>query len=188
MAAMVIPMLFIGVGMVASLADYHVLVSIHRPLGIAILILVVIRFVNRQLTTLPPFPPTMSPAERVAASWSERLLYALMFAQPLVGWAMLSAARYPVVLYGPIHLPPILPVAPALYSVLRETHTALAYLLFFTFMAHLSAVLFHTLVMRDGLLNRMVPWNVRPAARPAPPPAPFGPRPAPSVEQRPGAA
>jgi len=188
MAALVIPMLFIGVGMVASLADYHVLVSIHRPLGIAILVLVVIRFVNRQLTTLPPFPPTMSPPERVAASWSERLLYALMFAQPLVGWAMLSAARYPVVLYGPIHLPPILPVDPALYSVLRETHTVLAYLLFFTFMAHFSAVLFHTLVMRDGLLNRMVPWNVRPAAKPAPPPRPLAPDPVRSREQRPGAA
>ena len=47
---------------------------------------------------------------------------------------MLSAARYPVVLYGPIHLPPILPVDAALYSVLRRAHTALAYLLFFTVM------------------------------------------------------
>jgi len=188
MAAMVIPMLFIGVGMVASLADYHVLVSIHRPLGIAILVLVVIRFVNRQLTTLPPFPPTMSPVERVVASWSERLLYALMFAQPLVGWAMLSAAPYPVVLHGPIHLTPILPVDPALYSVLRETHTVLAYLLFFTFMAHLSAVLFHTLVMRDGLLNRMVPWNVRPAGPQTPPPRPLAPDPIRSGEQRSEAA
>jgi cytochrome b561 len=168
MAAMVIPMLFIGVGMVASLADYHALVAIHRPLGIAILILVVIRFVNRQLTPPPPFPPTLSSAERVVASWSERLLYALMFALPLVGWAMLSAARYPVVLYGPIHLPPILPVDPALYSVLRTTHTVLAYVLFFTFMAHLSAVLVHSLVMRDGLLNRMVPWTVRSADPPPP--------------------
>ncbi len=56
MAAMVLTMLCIGVAMVASLANYHVLVSIHRPLGIAILILVVVRFVNRQLTSLPPFP------------------------------------------------------------------------------------------------------------------------------------
>jgi len=43
---MVLTMLCIGVAMVASLANYHVLVSIHRPLGIAILILVVVRFVN----------------------------------------------------------------------------------------------------------------------------------------------
>ena len=30
MAAMILTMLFIGVAMVASLADYHALVSIHR--------------------------------------------------------------------------------------------------------------------------------------------------------------
>ena len=67
MAAMVLTMLGIGVAMVASLGDYHRLVSIHRPLGIAILILVVIRFVNRQFSTLPPFPATMSSRERLAA-------------------------------------------------------------------------------------------------------------------------
>ena len=33
MAAMVLTMLGIGVAMVASLANYHVLVSIHRPLA-----------------------------------------------------------------------------------------------------------------------------------------------------------
>jgi cytochrome b561 len=47
MAAMVLTMLGIGVAMVVSLGDYHLLVSIHRPLGIAILALVVVRFVNR---------------------------------------------------------------------------------------------------------------------------------------------
>jgi cytochrome b561 len=34
MAAMVLTMLCIGVAMVASLGDYHWLVSLHRPLGI----------------------------------------------------------------------------------------------------------------------------------------------------------
>src|ERR1700751_4207720 len=109
MAAMVLTMLGVGVTMVASLADYHVLVSIHRPLGIAILILVVVRFVNRQLTSLPPFPATMSRAERLAATASELTMYGLMCVLPLVGWGMLSAARYPIVLYGPVHLPFILP-------------------------------------------------------------------------------
>ena len=49
MAAMLLAMLFIGVSMVASLGDYHALVAIHRPLGIVILILAAIRFVNRLL-------------------------------------------------------------------------------------------------------------------------------------------
>ena len=58
-------------------------------------------------------------------------------------------------------MPPILPVNPALYAFLRKTHTILAYLLFLTFLAHLGAVLFHTLIIRDGLLNRMALWPIR---------------------------
>jgi cytochrome b561 len=152
-------MLFIGVGMVASLGDYHRLVAIHRPLGIMILILAVVRLVNRlYFTTLPPFPPTMSPLERRIATASERLLYTLMLALPLVGWGMLSAGHYPIVMFGPVHLPPILPASPALYAALRATHTVLAYLLFATFFAHLSGVLFHTLIIRDRFLDRMALW------------------------------
>src|SRR5580658_7801590 len=161
MAAMLLAMLFIGVSMVASLGNYHRLVAIHRPLGIVILVLAAVRLANRMLTTLPPFPPTMSRQERFAASASERLLYTLMFALPLVGWGMLSAGHYPIVMFGPVHLPAILPANPALYAVLRKTHTILAYLLFLTFLGHLSAVLFHTLVIRDRLLNRMAVWPVR---------------------------
>ena len=165
MAAMVLTTLCIGVAMIASLADYHTLVSIHRPLGIAILILVVVRFVNRLVSRVPPFPATMSLAERLAATASEYTMYGLMFILPLVGWGMLSAARYPIVLYGPLHLPPILPHDIDLYSVLRKAHTILAYLFFLTFLAHFGAILFHTLVVRDGILRRMAPWNIRGTAQ-----------------------
>src|ERR1700726_826167 len=161
MAAMLLAMLFIGVTMVASLGDYHVLVAIHRPLGIMILILPAIRFVNRICTKLPPFPPPMSRQERFLASSSEKVLYALMFALPLVGWGMLSAGHYPIVMFGPVHLPSILPANPTLYAVLRKTHTVLAYQLFLPFLFHLSTVLFHTLIVRDRLLDRMALWPVR---------------------------
>src|ERR1700757_4327809 len=158
-AALVLTMLGIGLAMVASLADYHRLVSIHRPLGILILIVVVIRYVNRRFPPLPPFPATMSSRERFVASASELLMYTLLFVQPLVGWGMLSAARYPIVLYGSLHLFPILPHSVMLYAVLRKMHTVLAYLLFLTFVAHFGAVLFHTLIVRDGMLDRMAPWR-----------------------------
>ena len=166
MAAMVLTMLCIGVAMVASLADYHLLVSIHRPLGIAILVLVVVRFVNRLLNPPPPFPPTMSRAERLAATASEYTMYGLMFVQPLVGWGMLSAARYPLILYGSVHLPFILPHDAMLYAVLRKAHTILAYLFFLTFLAHFGAILFHALIVRDGILKRMAPWTIRPQGAP----------------------
>ena len=168
MAAMVLTMLGIGVAMVASLANYHVLVAIHRPLGIAILILVVIRLVNRLINRPPPFPATMSRAERLAARGSELMMYALMFVLPLVVWGMLSAARYPIVLFGSLHLPFILPHDAMLYAVLRRAHTILAYLFFFTFIGHFGAILFHTLVVRDGILQRMLPWNICPQRPPSP--------------------
>jgi cytochrome b561 len=174
MAAMVWTMLGIGVAMVASLADYHVLVSIHRPLGIAIFVLVVIRFVNRQWTAIPPLPSTMSRAERLAASAGEMAMYGLMFVLPLVGWGMLSAARYPIVLFGSVHLPFILPQNAMLYTVLRKAHTVLAYVFFLSILGHIGAVLFHTLIVRDGMFQRMAPWNIGPpkddtrASTPAP--------------------
>ena len=159
MAAMVLTMLCIGVAMVVSLADYHVLVSIHRPLGIAILILVVVRFVNRLLNSPPPLPATMPRMERLAATGGEFLMYALMFALPLVGWGMLSAAGYPIVLVGSWHLPPILPHSDDLYAVLRPLHSVLAYLLFTTFLAHLGAALVHALIFRDGVFQSMASWR-----------------------------
>jgi cytochrome b561 len=155
MAVLVLAMLFVGVAMVVSPERYHVLVTIHRPLGIAILVVVVIRYVNRLITRPPPLPATLPPLQRLAAHASHVALYALMLVLPLVGWGMLSAGGYPIVLFGAWELPPILPPAAGLYAVLRQAHTVLAYLLFATFLAHLAAALFHGLIRRDGVLESM---------------------------------
>jgi cytochrome b561 len=166
MAPMVIAQLLIGVTMIASLSYYPLLLAIHRPLGVLILIFAVVRLANRLTHRLPPFLATMGPAERRIASWSEYLLYALLLIQPLVGWAMLSAARFPVGMVGPFRLPGIAPHDLDVYAVLRQAHNFLAFLLFLTFTAHVCAVLFHTLVLRDGLLDRMALWPTKRAADP----------------------
>jgi cytochrome b561 len=166
MAAMVIAQLLIGVTMVASLSYYPLLLAVHRPLGIAILVFAVVRLANRLTHRPPPFLATMSRLERRIATWSEYLLYALLLVQPLVGWAMLSAARYPIILYGPLQLPGIAPHNITLYAVLRISHSVLAFLLFLTFTAHMSAVLFHTLALRDRLIDRMALWPTKTAAAP----------------------
>jgi cytochrome b561 len=155
MAAAILAMLFIGIGMVSSVLVYHTLLSIHRPLGILILVLAAIRLVNRLFNPPPPLPDGMPGWQRTAAEGSHVLLYVLMFAVPLVGWAMLSAASYPIVLYGSLQLPTIAPHNATLYAVLRETHTVLALLLFATFLAHLAAALTHALIFRDDVFPSM---------------------------------
>jgi cytochrome b561 len=159
MAVLILALLFIGIAMVSSLSDYHRLVAIHKPLGILILMLVAIRLVNRLLHPPPPLPDGMPGPLRFAAHASHWLLYALMFALPLVGWGMLSAAAYPIVLAGSRHLPPILPHGDALYALLRPLHMALAFLLFATFLVHLSAALMHALIFRDGVFQSMTSWR-----------------------------
>ena len=160
MAPMIVAMLFIGVGMAASVsARYELLVSIHRPLGIAILALCIIRIVNRLINPPPELPDTLPSMQRFAAKASHIVLYALMLIMPLVGWGVLSAAHYPIVLYGPLQLPPILPHDLTLYAWLRDLHTVLAYLFFATFLAHFAAALYHGLIRRDGVFGAMASWG-----------------------------
>lgn len=163
MAILILAMLFIGIGMIASFGDYHWLVSLHKPLGIAILVLAAIRLINRLRHPAPPLPAAMPGWQRWAAHASHVLLYVLMFALPLVGWGMLSAARDPIILYGALHLPPILPHDVALYAVLRTTHTVLALLLFLVFLAHLGAALMHAMIFRDGVFQSMASLRARDA-------------------------
>ena len=56
MAILILAMLFVGVGMVASLSLRPVLIDLHRPLGIALLLLAVIRLLYRWRHPPPPLP------------------------------------------------------------------------------------------------------------------------------------
>ncbi|KWH45611.1 cytochrome b [Burkholderia stagnalis] len=156
MAVMVVAMLFIGVGMVSSVSERHaVLVAIHKPLGIAVLVLVCVRIVVRFLSKPPALPEDLPGWQKVAAHGSHLVLYALMVAMPLIGWAMLSAGGYPVTLGGGVQLPAILAADPVAFAWLRVAHRVLAYLFFATFLAHFAAALYHGLIRRDGVVRAM---------------------------------
>src|SRR5260370_7115146 len=148
MAPMIVAMLSIGVGMAAPLSPgYALLLSIHRPLGIAIFVLCLARIATRFINPPPELPDTVPSLQRFAAKASHIVLYALMLIMPLVGWGMLSAARYPIVLYGPLRLPPILPHDLTLYAWLRDLHTVLPYLFFAPFLPPFGPPLFHRLIL-----------------------------------------
>jgi len=84
-----------------------------------------------------------------------------MLALPVVGWAMLAAAGYPVVLYSSWHLPPILPQQESFFVALRQLHTVLAYLLFFSVMIQFAAAMVYGFIRRDGVLESMTAWRQR---------------------------
>jgi cytochrome b561 len=156
MAICILSMLFIGVGMVSTITPrYLTLVQIHKPLGIAILILALIRLTLRIVYGAPALPADLPEPMKLAAELSQYIFYALMIAMPLIGWAMLSAASYPVVLFGSVHLPSILPVSPGLHTLLWNAHYYLAFAFFGLILMHVSAILFHKLIRNDGVFETM---------------------------------
>lgn len=155
MALLILTMLFVGVTMVASLTLRPMLIDLHRPIGIAILLLALVRLGNRLTHRPPPLPADLPAIQKTAAVASHWVLYALMLSMPLIGWAMVSAGGYPVVMFGGVTLPAIAPHSPGLYAVLRCAHGLLAYLLFATVLVHLSAALYHAWVRRDGVFASM---------------------------------
>ena len=158
MAACVLAMLFIGVGMVSTvMPKYLTLVSIHRPLGIAILLLALSRLALRLRYGAPPLPPDLPEPMKLAAQSSHYFLYALMIGMPLIGLGMISAAAYPVALFGGWHLPAILPQSDNLHTLLWDAHFYLAFAFFALILLHVAAALFHALVRRDGVFETMAP-------------------------------
>lgn len=155
MAVLIVAMLFIGVGMVASVSQRPWLIDLHRPLGIAVLLLALVRLANRLRHAPPPLPADLPRWQVLAAHASHGVLYALMLAMPLIGWAMVSAGGYPVEMFGTLRLPAIVSPDATVYAWLRDAHGALARMLFLTVLAHLAAALFHAWVRRDGVFSRM---------------------------------
>jgi cytochrome b561 len=156
MAACILAMLFIGVGMVATVAPkYLPLLAIHKSLGIAILALALIRLAIRLRHPAPPLPPDLPEPMRLAAQLSHYALYALMIGMPLLGWGMLSAGGYPIVVFGGWYLPAILPQSDWLHSRLWDAHFYLAFAFFALVLMHVAAALFHALVRRDGVFETM---------------------------------
>ena len=70
---------------------------------------------------------------------------------------MLSSASYPIVLWGGVRLPAILPPSDSLHALLWNAHFYLAFAFFALILMHLAAALFHALVRRDGVFQTMAP-------------------------------
>jgi cytochrome b561 len=154
-AVLVFSTLFIGFVMVNSIGSYASLRAVHMTLGVVILAIVILRAANRFTHRAPKLPDTVNWIEHKLVVVSELTLYALMLAQPLVGWAMVSATGKPVVIFGSVRMPRIAPFNADVFFILRQAHSVLAYALVVVIAAHVSAVLLHTLTLRDGMLSRM---------------------------------
>jgi cytochrome b561 len=133
-------------------------ISNHKSLGMLVFLLALARIGWRIVNRGKPVPVPMPNWQRIAAAAGHGVLYLLILAMPLTGWAMSSSANYPVTLFGWFQFPAIVSPNHDLHEALEEVHEVLFNVLVVLALAHAAAALFHHFVLKDDSLRRMLPF------------------------------
>jgi cytochrome b561 len=107
---------------------------------------------------LPPFPESMPKLQQWVAKANEYGLYALLLVQPLsgLGNVLFRGRSFSLFIW---EMPALFAANPIIRSVFVEAHELGGMALLTLIGLHTGAALFHRLVLRDGVLQRMVPWT-----------------------------
>lgn len=129
----------------------------HKSLGLAALALAIARLLNRRAGELPPWAPTLSLLEQKLIHRTETLLYAAMLVMPMSGFVFCMAGGYGVTLFGVVELPNPIGPWPMLASTAHGIHITAAFALLLPLGLHLGLVFGHHVLIKDGLIRRMLP-------------------------------
>jgi cytochrome b561 len=133
------------------------LVSLHVSIGLLILAIVVVRLIWRLRHPVVLIADKTPGWQRAAAQIVHGLLYVLLIALPLMGWANVSARGWRISFFDFFALPPIVPAGSALGHELGDIHILAAYALLAVVGLHVAAALYHHFWQRDRVLLRMLP-------------------------------
>ena len=139
-------------GLTAFLYDFH------KTIGITILAIVLARLIYRLRNGAPAADPSLPPALVGLSHLTHWSIYALLIAVPLVGYVGTSY-------YGALSvfgLPLVaLTAKDEKYSeTVFELHETLAFALLALIAVHIAAAIYHKLIRKDRLVERMLPKKV----------------------------
>ncbi|MDB5990783.1 MAG: cytochrome [Herbaspirillum sp.] len=133
------------------------LIGWHLSIGTAIILLVLIRLIWHWIKPSPPPLQTVSPLLQKFGRATHSLLYLLLVAFPLMGWVNASAHGLPLTLFGVFPLPSLAPNGSSLVHAFGELHTPFTWVLLAVIALHVSAALYHHVIVKDETLRRMLP-------------------------------
>lgn len=134
-----------------------ILLGLHRQLGLLLLLLWALRLALRWRRRHAQPAAHLPLPLRLAAGASHLLLYALLLAMPLLGWAMSNAHGRAVALFGALALPALAGTDPDLADTLQDWHAWGAWAVLGLVALHVAAALWHHWVRRDAVLASMLP-------------------------------
>jgi cytochrome b561 len=137
------------------------ILATHRTMGALTWTVGLARLGWRQrFAYLPPFPESMPKLQQWIAKTNEYGFYVLLLVQPITGLGDVVFHGRPFTLLI-WQVPALLAPDAAIRSLFQEAHALGAKALLALIGLHAGAALFHGLVLRDGVLQRMLPLSIR---------------------------
>ncbi|WP_256701010.1 cytochrome b [Caballeronia sordidicola] len=135
------------------------LIAWHLSVGMLILLLVAVRIVWRFTHPAPRELPGIPRPLAAVARLTHWMLYLLLIALPLMGWANASSRGWPSFLGTLLPLPALSPEGSPFGHSLGDWHKIFAWVLLALVVMHAAAAVFHHFVLRDATLRRMFPTS-----------------------------
>jgi cytochrome b561 len=132
--------------------------ALHKSIGLTVLALFLLRLLWRAVDKRPPDEPAPR-WQQLAAHAVHGVLYLLIVAIPLSGWAFNSAHGFPLQYFKQFNLPALVAKNPELSDVLGTVHVYLFWFLLAVLAAHIGGALKHHVFNRDDTLRRMLPFG-----------------------------
>ena len=129
--------------------------GIHKSFGAVLLMLIVARFIRRQINEAPKLPDGTTADQAMLAKGMHWFLYLLMVAQPISGILMSQAGGVPVSFFGLFEFPIFLDKDPEMAKFFRAMHGTVWIVLVLAVLSHAGAALHHHFIKKDNVLKQM---------------------------------
>ncbi len=133
----------------------------HFSIGPTILLVMLLRLTWRLTHAVPEAPSDPPLAFRLLSRATHWLFYAIMIVIPLLGWISASADGTKVYLAGVVLLPIIVAKNKSIADSVGGIHGTLALVLIGLIILHVAGVLYHVMIKRDHIVQRMLPGSPR---------------------------
>lgn len=131
--------------------------GLHKPIGVVVLLLAICAVTWKVNNPKPGYPPNMPSWEKQSAIFVQSLLYLILFAMPISGLIMSTAAGYPPNFFGLYQFPQFLTKNDVMAQFFFDVHEITGYLVIALVVIHVGAALKHHFFERDDVLKRMLP-------------------------------
>jgi len=133
----------------------NALYSTHKMIGLLILLLVILRLGYRLTQGVPPPDATVPPALTALSHLLHSALYIFLIAVPVIGYIAISYGNY-LDIFG-FRFPALTPEDKDMSKEIFEWHETAAQILAALVAIHVIGALYHKLIRKDRLVERMLP-------------------------------